>query len=57
MNLRLLLIACFLTGCKTGPDYTPVGGGLAVVGLAIVVASIVLRLPSTGKEDKDDEEP
>jgi hypothetical protein len=37
-----ILMVGLLTGCATGgPDMGPVGGGLSVIGLAIVVAAFI----------------
>ncbi len=57
MIVVILLILILLNGCSTGPDMTPIGGGLAVIGLAIVIGSIVIRLPkSNGKEEAGERE-
>ncbi len=45
MRALLLVTPLLLAGCEArGPDMSPVGGGLAVVGLSIILAAFVLRL-------------
>jgi hypothetical protein len=42
----LALLCLFLPGCafQSGPDMGPVGAGLSVIGLGIIVAALVLTL-------------
>lgn len=37
-----VVIVVSLTGCNTGPDMGPVGAGLSVIGLGIVIAATVV---------------
>ncbi len=49
MSLLILLILClFLTGCGGGPDMAPIGAGLCVIGLSLIVAKLVERIRSMG---------
>jgi hypothetical protein len=37
-----ILVVALLSGCASGgPDMGPVGGGLSVIGLAIIVAAVI----------------
>lgn len=42
-----------LTGCKSGPDMGPVGAGLSVIGLGIVIGATIMSL--FGKKGGGDE--
>lgn len=53
-SLTTLPFLLTLTGCTSGPDMGPIGGGLAVIGLAIVIGAVVLRLPADRKGGDDD---
>lgn len=45
MKRCILLLPLALTACKpSGIDMSPAGGGLAVVGLSIILAAFVLAL-------------
>ena len=44
----LLLLPLLLAGCTEGPDMGPVGGGLAIIGLGIVLAAAILALGKGG---------
>lgn len=45
MKTVLYLSPLMFAGCTAGgPDMSPIGGGLAVVGLSIILAAFVLRL-------------
>lgn len=47
--LAIILVATLMTGCNSGtPDMGPVGGGLSVIGLAIVVAAFIAALAGKG---------
>jgi len=53
-TIQLLALAQVLTGCaKSGPDMGPVGAGLSVIGLGIVIAAVVLALlrPRGGRDE------
>jgi hypothetical protein len=42
-----LLLSVGLTGCSSGgPDMGPVGAGLSVIGLGIVIAAVVIAILS-----------
>lgn len=44
-TIQLLALALALTGCaKSGPDMGPVGAGLSVIGLGIVIGAVILAL-------------
>ena len=43
-----------LTGCTNGPDMGPIGGGLAIIGLAVIVSAVIRHLPSNRKGGDDD---
>ena len=42
------LLAVALTGCSTGvgPDFTPLGNGLSLIGLGLVLSAIIRTLGS-----------
>jgi len=42
-----------LTGCNTGPDMGPVGAGLSVIGLGIIIGATIIAL--FGKRGGGDE--
>ncbi|MCC6355229.1 MAG: hypothetical protein IT577_15160 [Verrucomicrobiae bacterium] len=52
----ILMVALF-TGCSSGnaPDMGPVGGGLSVIGLGIVVAAFITAVASAmrGGDDRE----
>jgi hypothetical protein len=53
-TIQLLALALVVTGCtKSGPDMGPVGAGLSVIGLGIVIASVVRALlrPRGGRDE------
>jgi len=54
MNIVLLLLL-LLVGCEqnNAPDYSPVGTGLSVIGLGIVVAAAIMALLG-GKGGRDE---
>ena len=44
-TIQLLALALALTGCaQGGPDMGPVGAGLAVIGLGLVIAAVIRSL-------------
>jgi hypothetical protein len=46
-TIQLVVLALVLTGCaKSGPDMGPVGAGLSVIGLGIVIAAVVIAILS-----------
>jgi len=48
-NLMALFLITFLTGCsRSGPDMSPIGGGLAVIGLSVIVSTMIMRMRSKG---------
>lgn len=52
-----ILMVGLLTGCNSGaPDMGPVGGGLSVIGLGIVVAAFIKAVAVTIRRDDDDRE-
>ncbi len=50
IHLPVLLL---LSGCTREPDMTPIGGGLAIVGLALIVSAVIQRLPHTRQKGDD----
>ena len=51
--ITLLFIVC-VSGCtRPEPDMSPIGGGLAVIGLSIIVSTVVVLV--CGKGGLDDE--
>jgi hypothetical protein len=49
MNILILsLFLLFLTGCGGGPDMGPIGAGLCVIGLSLIVAKLVERIRGIG---------
>ena len=45
MRKLILFLPMALTGCgSTGPDLGPIGAGLSVIGLGIVIAALILAL-------------
>jgi hypothetical protein len=55
-TIRCILPVCMvlgLTGCSTGPDMGPVGAGLSVIGLGIVIGATIIAL--LGKKGGGDE--
>ena len=49
MSLLILLILClFLTGCGGVPDMGPIGAGLAIIGLSLIVSKLVERIRGNG---------
>ena len=52
-NLIALLFVSCMTGCvRSQPDMSPVGGGLAVIGLGIVVAAFIISVFGNGGRDE-----
>lgn len=52
-NLIALIFVSSMTGCvRGGSDMGPVGGGLAVIGLAMIVAAIINTLSGKGGDDE-----
>jgi hypothetical protein len=61
-SILLILPAVLLTGCGGSssapiapvapPDYGPVGTGLGVIGMGIVIAAAIIAAFGGGKEDK-----
>ena len=54
-RIQLALTALLLGGCAASPDMTPIGGGLAIIGLAVIVSAVIQSLPSHPKGGDDDE--
>jgi hypothetical protein len=53
-NLYALLLVACLTGCtRSGPDMSPVGGGLAVVGLSLIVSTLLIRIRQKGGSEDE----
>ena len=53
-NLIALLFVSCMTGCvRGGSDMGPVGGGLAVIGLAMIVAAIINTISGKGGDDDE----
>lgn len=49
----LILVAC-LTGCsRSAVDTSPIGGGLAVIGLSIIVSTLIARIRHKGGADDE----
>jgi hypothetical protein len=48
LTIITLAAPLLLGGCGDGPDFGPVGGGLAVIGLGIVVAALVVSTIGNG---------
>lgn len=51
-SLIAALYIALLSGCSRGPDMGPVGGGLAVIGLALIVAAVINTLAGKGGDDE-----
>lgn len=55
-DMKFILTPLFLlpmTGCSGGgSDMTPVGAGLATVGLCLIISKLVERLRSKGDDDE-----
>ena len=51
-SLIATLYIALLPGCSRGSDMGPVGGGLAVIGLAMIVAAIINTLAGKGGDDE-----
>lgn len=48
-----ILFVASLSGCsRSAVDTLPIGGGLAVIGLALVVAAIINTLAGKGGDDE-----
>jgi hypothetical protein len=51
-NLIALLFVSCMTGCvRGGSDMGPVGGGLAVIGLGIIVAAFICSVFRNGGDN------
>lgn len=52
---RLLLLTptlLLLSGCNsTGPDFGPVGSGLKIIGIGIVLAALIQAAVASNRED------
>jgi membrane protein involved in colicin uptake len=57
MRTRILpfaaVAAILLSGCNSGPDYTPIGDGLKAIGICMVVYGVVAALADLIKEEQD----
>jgi len=53
-----ILIIALLSACSTGgaPDMGPVGGGLSVIGLGIVVAAFIKAVAVAIRHNDENEE-
>lgn len=52
--IRAILVLSLLPGCQSGgPDMGPIGGGLSVIGLALVVAAFVGAIFGKGGRHDD----
>lgn len=52
-NLYALILVACMTGCtRSAVDTSPIGGGLAVVGLSIIVSTLVSRMRQKGGSDE-----
>ena len=53
MKLLMLLTMIPVAGCsRSGSDMGPVGSGLAVIGLALIVAAIINTLAGKGGDNE-----
>ena len=52
-----VFMVALLSGCGSGgaPDMGPVGGGLSVIGLGIVVAAFIRAVATAMRRDDDGE--
>jgi|SaaInlLV_10m_DNA_1039704.scaffolds.fasta_scaffold173588_1 hypothetical protein len=51
-NLCALILVTCLTGCtRSQPDMSPVGGGLAVIGLGIIIAAFICSVFRNGGDN------
>jgi len=45
MKMLILILPVALTGCGgNAPDFGPIGAGLSVIGLGIVIAALILAI-------------
>ncbi|MEI6278724.1 MAG: hypothetical protein WCQ16_04985 [Verrucomicrobiae bacterium] len=45
MRKLILILPVALTGCgSNAPDFGPIGAGLAVIGLGIVIAALIIAI-------------
>jgi len=40
----IILTSLALSGCECGPDMNPIGAGLSVIGLGVVIAALICVL-------------
>lgn len=46
-----------LSGCASGPDYTPIGDGLKAIGICLVVCAVVAALADLIKGEQNASKP
>jgi hypothetical protein len=52
MKLITLLTMIPIAGCsRSGPDMSPIGGGLAVIGLGIIIAAFICSVFRSGGDN------
>jgi hypothetical protein len=53
-NLTALFLVAMLSGCaRSQVDTSPIGGGLAVIGLSIILSTILLRMRIKGGSEDE----
>jgi hypothetical protein len=57
LEFTVLGFALAMAGCETksGPDLTPIGNGLGIIGLSLVLAAIIRLLGHRRNKDHEDD--